>query len=148
MAKGLNRVTLLGNLGDDPEVRTTAQGTSVATLRIATSESYKDRSGEWQEITDWHRVILWDRLAETAEKYLKKGSKVLIEGRLKTRSYEKDGETRYITEVNARRMIMLDSRPDSGDSASRKSKKEEYDKGDEEHIAPDTESEEDDDIPF
>lgn len=108
MAKALNRVTLLGNLGQDPELRSTPQGTSVCNLNIATTESYKDRnSGEWKDITDWHRVVLWEGLANVASEYLKKGDKVYIEGKLKTRSYEQDGITKYITEVRATNMIMM-----------------------------------------
>lgn len=109
MAKSLNRVTLVGNLGQDPEFKTTPQGSSVCNLNIATTETYKDKSsGEWKDITDWHRVTLWDGLADTANKYLKKGNKVLIEGKLKTRSYEdKDGVKRYITEVLGNSLIMM-----------------------------------------
>jgi single-strand DNA-binding protein len=108
MAKALNRVTLLGNLGQDPELRSTPQGSSVCNLNIATSESYKDKnSGDWKEVTDWHRVVLWEGLADVASQYLKKGDKVYIEGKLKTRSYEQDGITKYITEVRATNMIMM-----------------------------------------
>lgn len=108
MAKTLNKVELLGNLGRDPEVRATPNGKKVATLNIATTESYKDQSGQWQETTDWHRVIFWERSAETCEKFLHKGSKVFVEGKLKTRSYEKDGNTVWITEVKGSNLILLD----------------------------------------
>lgn len=109
MAKALNRVTLLGNLGQDPEFKVTPQGSSVCTLNLATTESYKDKnSGEWKDATDWHRVTLWEGLADTANKYLKKGNRVYIEGKLKTRSYDdKDGVKRYITEVLGQSLIML-----------------------------------------
>lgn len=109
MAKALNRVTLLGNLGQDPEFKVTPQGSSVCTLNLATTESYKDKnSGEWKDTTEWHRITLWDSLADTANKYLKKGNKVYIEGKLKTRSYDdKDGVKRYITEVLGQSLIML-----------------------------------------
>ncbi len=117
MGKSVNRVTLLGNLGQDPEMRSTASGKSVCTLNIATSKRYKNQSGEWQESTDWHKVVLWERLADIAGQYLQKGSKVYIEGRLQTRSYEaKDGGTRYVTEVVATELVMLSSREQSGDS--------------------------------
>lgn len=121
MAKSVNRVTLLGNLGQDPEMRSTQSNISVCTLRIATSESYKDKSGEWQERTDWHNVVLWDKLADIAGQYLSKGSQVYIEGRLQTRNYEaQDGTTKYITEVVGRTMIMLGGRDhSSGDSGSK-----------------------------
>lgn len=105
--KTLNKVQLLGNLGQDPEVRNTSSNKKIATLNIATTNNYKDQSGEWQESTDWHRVIVWEKLAEVCEKYLKKGSKVFIEGKLRTRSYEKDGTTHYVTEVLGNNLIML-----------------------------------------
>jgi single-strand DNA-binding protein len=119
MAKSLNRVSLLGNLGRDPEIRTTPQGKQLCTLNMATTESYKDKSGNWQDVTDWHRVVMWDYLAERAGKYLSKGSKVLIEGKLSTRSYEdKDGVTKYITEVIGRDLILLDPPPGNRDGGS------------------------------
>ncbi len=122
MARSLNRVMLIGNLGRDPEVRKTPQGHSVTNISIATSRRYKDNSGEWRETTEWHRIVLWDRLAEIAEKYLNKGSQVYIEGRLQTRNYEdKDNITRYVTEVRALNLILLGGRnSSSGDSVSDK----------------------------
>ena len=114
---GINKVILVGNLGQDPEVRFTAGGAAVTTLSLATSESWKDKeSGQDQEKTEWHRVVLWNRLAENAGEYLKKGSKVYIEGQLQTRKWEQDGQTRYTTEVIGRDMQFLDSR--SGSSSS------------------------------
>jgi single-strand DNA-binding protein len=108
MARTLNRVTLIGVLGFNPEVRNTPQGMSVCTIKIATTENYKDKNGEWQEITDWHNIVLWNRLADIAKEYLKKGSKVYVEGKLRTRSYEdKDGVTKYVTEIIASNMILL-----------------------------------------
>jgi len=108
---GINKVILVGNLGQDPEVKFTAGGAAVTTLSIATSESWKDKeSGNEQEKTEWHRVVLWRRLAEIAGEYLKKGSKVYIEGQLQTRKWEQEGQTRYTTEVIARDMQFLDSR--------------------------------------
>lgn len=111
MAKSINRVELLGTLGADPELRSLTTGASVCNFNIATNESYKDKnSGEWKELTDWHRVVAWDNLAEYANKYLKKGYRVFVEGKLKTRSYEdKDGTTKYITEVLAFNIISLES---------------------------------------
>ncbi len=97
---GVNKVTLLGNLGQDPEIRTLENGVKVATISIATSENYKDQSGEWQEKTEWHRVVLWRWYAEKAEK-LKKGDKIYIEGKLATRSWEQDGVKKYVTEIVA-----------------------------------------------
>ena len=111
---GINKVILVGNLGQDPEVKYTAGGAAVTTLSLATSESWKDKdTGSDQERTEWHRVVLWRRLAEIAGEYLKKGSKVYIEGQLQTRKWEQDGQTRYTTEVIGRDMQFLDSRGNS-----------------------------------
>ena len=116
MARGINKVILIGNLGRDPEVRYTQAGKAVANFTVATSESWRDRqTNEMQERTEWHRVVCFDRQGEVAGEYLRKGSKVYIEGRLQTRSWEQDGHTRYATEVIARDMQMLDSRGAGGD---------------------------------
>jgi|TARA_B100000902_G_scaffold390770_1_gene440278 single-strand DNA-binding protein len=116
---GINKVILVGNLGQDPEVKYTAGGAAVTTLSLATSESWKDKdTGSDQERTEWHRVVLWRRLAEIAGEYLKKGSKVYIEGQLQTRKWEQDGQTRYTTEVIGRDMQFLDSRGNSSASSS------------------------------
>ena len=116
---GINKVILVGNLGQDPEVKYTAGGAAVTTLSLATSESWKDKdTGSDQEKTEWHRVVLWRRLAEIAGEYLKKGSKVYIEGQLQTRKWEQDGQTRYTTEVIGRDMQFLDSRGSSSSDAS------------------------------
>ena len=116
---GINKVILVGNLGQDPEVKYTAGGAAVTTLSLATSESWKDKdTGSDQEKTEWHRVVLWRRLAEIAGEYLKKGSKVYIEGQLQTRKWEQDGQTRYTTEVVGRDMQFLDSRGSSSSDAS------------------------------
>lgn len=118
---GVNKVILIGNVGADPELRYTAGGTAVTNFNIATNESWTDSSGERQERTEWHRIVVWGRLAEICNQYLRKGSKVFIEGRLQTRSWEtQDGQKRYTTEVVARDMQMLDSRGDfdSGGSMS------------------------------
>jgi len=111
MAKGVNRMTILGNLGKDPEVKTTASGKKVATLTIATTESWKNSEGERVEETEWHRVIIWGRKAEVAEQYLRKGREVYIEGKKKTRNYEADGQTKYITEIIAHDMQLIGGRP-------------------------------------
>lgn len=117
MARGVNKVILIGNLGQDPELRYTGSGTAVCNLRIATNESYKDSSGEWVEKTEWHSVVTWARLAEICGEYLKKGSTVYIEGSLQTRQWEdRDGNTKYTTEIKAQEMQMLDSRGGGGGS--------------------------------
>lgn len=110
MAYSVNNVTILGNLGADPETRAIPSGATVCRIRVATTESWKDKNGEWQESTEWHTINLWDSMAERAQNVLKKGSKVYIEGKLKTSTYEKDGEKRYYTEIQARKMIPLDAR--------------------------------------
>ncbi len=112
MARGVNKVILIGNLGADPEVRYMPGGDAVANLRIATTDSWKDRqTGEKQERTEWHRVTLYRQLAEIAQEYLRKGARVYIEGRLQTRKWQdKDGQDRYTTEIVANDMQMLDSR--------------------------------------
>ena len=111
MARGVNKVILLGNVGRDPETRYAQNGTAVTRFSIATSEIWKDRSsGEQQERTEWHNIVCFARLAEVAGEYLKKGSKVYIEGQLRTSSWEQDGQKKYRTEVNAKELQMLDSK--------------------------------------
>jgi single-strand DNA-binding protein len=107
---GVNKVILIGNLGADPEVRHLQNGASVANFRLATSETYKDRqTGERREQTEWHNVVAWRGLAEITEKYLRKGSKVYVEGKLRTRKWQdKDGQDRYTTEIQADEMTLLD----------------------------------------
>jgi single-strand DNA-binding protein len=115
MARGINKVILIGNLGADPETRYSQGGNAVTKFRIATSENWRDRqSGEQQERTEWHNVVCFSRLAEIAGEYLRKGSKVYIEGSLSTSSWEKEGQKHYRTEVIARDMQMLDSRGGGG----------------------------------
>ena len=142
---GINKVILVGNLGQDPEVKYTAGGAAVTTLSLATSESWKDKdTGSDQEKTEWHRVVLWRRLAEIAGEYLKKGSKVYIEGQLQTRKWEQDGQTRYTTEVVGRDMQFLDSR---GGSSSDNSSFEDMSQDKSSQNLPDS-GITDDDIPF
>ena len=112
MARGINKVILIGNLGADPETRAMPSGMTVANIRVATSENWKDKqSGEQKERTEWHHVAMFGRLGEIAGEYLKKGSKVYIEGSLRTRKWQdKQGNDRYTTEIVANEMQMLDSR--------------------------------------
>lgn len=106
----VNKVTLIGRLGKDPEIRTLETGTNIAKLSLATDESYKDKSGEWQTITEWHNVIMWRDMAERAEKMLKKGYLVYVEGKLTNRSWEdENGNKKYITEVRANTFRLLRS---------------------------------------
>jgi len=115
MARGLNKVMIIGNLGKDPEMKYTQQGKPVTTFSVAVSRGWKDPEGQAKEETEWFRVVAWDKLAETCNEYLRKGSKVYVEGRLKTREYQaQDGQNRQITEVVAFEMQILDSRQQGG----------------------------------
>ena len=112
MSRSLNKVTLIGNLGNDPEVRSTTGGNRVATFSLATSRSWNDAAGAKQEKTEWHRCVVWNtkgsQLADIVEKYVKKGDKLYVEGRIEYRQWQdKDGQTRYSTEINVRELIML-----------------------------------------
>ena len=110
---GVNKVQIIGRLGSDPEIRYTQDGVAVANFSIATSESWNDKSsGEKKESTEWHRIVAWQKLAEICGEYLKKGKEVYIEGRLKTRSWDKDGVKHYMTEIHASDMQMLGSKGD------------------------------------
>jgi single-strand DNA-binding protein len=148
MARGVNKVILIGNLGRDPEVRYTPSGLAVANITIATSESWKDKqSGENVERTEWHRVVMYQRLAEIAGEYIRKGSKVYIEGRLQTRKWQDKttGQDRYTTEIIADTMQMLDSKGGSQSDAPA------YEKSASSAAAPQTApvmDTFDDDIPF
>jgi single-strand DNA-binding protein len=115
----LNKVMLIGNLGKDPEVRAIPSGVKVANFSIATSESYTDKNGQKVEKTEWHNIVMWRGLAEVAEKYLKKGSQIFVEGRLQTRSWDDQaGQKKYMTEVVADNMVMLGRpRGEGGDAA-------------------------------
>ncbi len=111
MSKGVNRVTILGNVGKDPEVRYLPSGGAVASIAVATSQQWKDKeTGQPQEKTEWHRIVFFNRLAEIVNEYVRKGSKIYIEGSLRTRQWEQDGQTKYATEIVASEMQLLDSR--------------------------------------
>lgn len=113
MAFSFNKVIIIGNLGNVPEFRVTAQGLQICRFRVATSESYRDKSGNWKRETEWHNIVVFGPSAELSSRFLKKGSKVAIEGRIRTRSYDVDGKRFYITEVIARNVGFLDSKVDS-----------------------------------
>ena len=143
---GINKVILVGNLGQDPDVKYTAGGAAVTTLSLATSESWKDKdTGMDQEKTEWHRVVLWRRLAEIAGEFLKKGSKIYVEGQLQTRKWEQEGQTRYTTEIVAKDIQFLDSK---GNSES--SERSNSDSSEEQQSTSDISDGDidDDDIPF
>lgn len=120
MARGINKAILIGNLGGDPEVRYMPSGGAVANVTLATSEAWKDKqTGEQHDRTEWHRVVFFNRLAEIAGEFLRKGSKIYVEGRIQTRKWQdKNGQDRYTTEIIANEMQMLDSRGGSGNHAS------------------------------
>ena len=118
MSRGVNKVIIVGNLGDDPESRHTPNGAMVVNIRVATSESWKDKNtGEKQERTEWHRISAFGKLAEIMNQYLTKGSQVYIEGKLRTDSYEKDGQKRYATTIVANEMQMLGGRGNGSQAA-------------------------------
>src|SRR5687767_2678749 len=158
MARSLNRVQLIGNLGADPEVRSTANGGRVANLSLATSRQWKGASGDKQEKTEWHRVVIWNNkgsnLADIAERFCKKGDKVYVEGSIEYRSWQdREGQTRYTTEINGRELILLSGKGDGSESFSAPSKvaagaaaapkgKESFDD------FPEALDAEDDDLPF
>lgn len=115
----LNKVEIIGNLGKDPEVKTFEGGNQVATFSVATSEKWKNKDGELEQETTWHNVVFWGKLAGVIEKYVHKGDRLYISGKIKTRSWEKDGETKYITEIIGREMIMLSTKSESAPGGNR-----------------------------
>ena len=122
MARGVNKVILIGNLGADPEIKRIPSGATVANVNLATNDSWTDKSGTRQERTEWHRLVFWNKLAEIVEQYLKKGSMIYCEGRIQTRQWEKDGAKMYTTEIAVTDMQMLDGRGDGGGSQSDQSR--------------------------
>jgi single-strand DNA-binding protein len=151
MSRSVNKAILIGNLGADPEVRTTPGGSRVATLSVATNRRWTDRSGGTQEKTEWHRIVAWNNLAEIAEKYLRKGDRVYVEGRIEYRQWQgQDGQTRYTTEVIARDMVMLGGRGEAPGGESYVARSAPATGGGEEPYedVPAEALEEDDDLPF
>ena len=163
MSRSLNKVTLIGNLGKDPEVRTTSNGSKVASFSVATSRVWNDQSGAKQEKTEWHRCVVWNtkgsQLADIVEKYVKKGDKIYVEGRIEYRQWQdKDGQTRYTTEINVRELIMLGGGRGGGDAdgapgvsrsrAPERAKSAAGAPGDDFEDFPGALNDEDDDLPF
>jgi len=145
---GINKVILIGHLGADPEIRTIDSGRKVASLRLATTESYKNAQGERVEQTEWHSISYWGPIADVIEKYLKKGSQIYVEGRLRTRSYDdKDNIKRYVTEIVGQQMTMLGSRQGGGEGNSNGAASN-YSKPAATTSAPVSVGEEPDDLPF
>jgi single-strand DNA-binding protein len=145
MPKSLNRAELIGNLGKDPEVKYTQGGTAVANFSVATTSSYKDKGGNWQDRTEWHNCIAWDRLAEICKEYIHKGSKVYVSGRLETQSWEdkQSGEKKYKMQIVVNELIMLDGKSGNGESSERGSSRSSQ-RGGSQDAGPIT----DEDIPF
>ena len=150
MARGVNKVILIGNLGQDPEVRYMPNGTAVANITVATSESWKDKNtGEQVNKTEWHRVVFYQRLAEIVGEYLKKGSKIYIEGKLQTRKWQdKNGKDNWTTEVIGREMQMLDSRGQGSAPAQQSKPAQSAPSSNKPAAAPPVNNDFDDDIPF
>jgi single-strand DNA-binding protein len=152
--KSVNKVILVGNLGKDPEIKYTPQGTPVAKFSLATNERFKDKDGQWQDRTEWHNIVLWQRLAEIAGEYLKKGSKVYIEGRIKTDSWDdkQTGQKKYMTNIVGNDIVLLSGRGEgdfSGGSRGSSANGNNFDQREPEHVgaaagSPIT----DEDIPF
>lgn len=142
MARGVNTVILIGNVGQDPEIRHIPGGDMVCTLSVATSEQWKDKqTGETREATEWHRCILWRRLAEIASEYVKKGSQIYIEGKLKTRKWQdKSGQDRYTTEIQVNELQLLGGMPGGGQSRSQQQPTQHHDQNGQGSI--------DDEVPF
>lgn len=142
---GVNKAILVGNLGSDPEIRHTPSGTPVANFNIATSENFKNRNGERETRTEWHRIVTFGKLAEICGQYLKKGKQVYIEGRIQTRNWEdQTGNKRYTTEIIANQMVMLGRAGDAGGYDSSNSQESPYENGGSQ-VPP---SDDDDDLPF
>lgn len=144
MPRSLNKVTLLGHLGKDPELRYTASGITTSSFSLATSEQWKDDAGAKQERTEWHNIVAWRKLAEVCGQYLKKGSKVYVEGKIQTRSWDdkNTGQKRYTTEIVIHDLIMLDSKRDTGDGQAEPVERKS------ETVQPEQKNEEKDDLPF
>ncbi len=148
MARGLNSVTLIGNLGADPEIKYTPSGTAIANFTMATAENRKNQSGEWEEYTEWHRIVAFGRTAEVCKDYLHKGSRIFVNGRLQTRSWEDNsGAKRYATEIVVNDLIMLDG-ADGGSSNDRDRGNQNRGGGSRRQSSSSTAAHENDDLPF
>lgn len=145
MPKSVNKVILVGNIGKDPEVKYSPSGTPIAKFSIATNERFKDRSGEWQERVEWHSIVAWQRLAEIVGEFVTTGSKVYVEGKLQTSSWEdrQSGQTRYRTEIVARDLVLLGSRGNGATESQRSHPGPEA-----RHENPTKKAEDREDIPF
>jgi single-strand DNA-binding protein len=154
--KSVNKVILVGNLGKDPEIKYTPQGTPVAKFSLATNERFKDKDGQWQDRTEWHNIVLWQRLAEIAGEYLKKGSKVYIEGRIKTESWDdkQTGQKKYMTNIVGNDIVLLSGRGEGdfsgGSRSSSANGNNSFDQREPEHVSAGGSSSPitDEDIPF
>ena len=149
MARGLNKVLLIGNLGADPEIKYSASGTAIANMRLATAENRKNRDGEWEDVTEWHRVIMFGKKAEACKDYLKKGSKIFIEGRIQTNSWDdQGGQKHYMTEIVGYQMIMLDSKGQSSSFPEQSNREPQQNMQTGQNDPPQNMPPVDDDLPF
>ena len=121
MSRSLNKIMLIGNVGDDPDVRTTSSGTPVAKMSLATSRQWTNKDGSEQEKTEWHRLTVWGKLADVVKRYVKKGDRLYVEGRIEYSESESDGQKKYWTNVNVREMVMLGGAPGGGGGGSSQS---------------------------
>jgi len=150
MAKSVTKVILIGNLGKDPEVKFTPNGTAVAKFSLATNESFKDKAGQWQERTEWHNIVAWQRLAEIVGEYVKKGSKLYIEGKLRTSSWDdkESGQKRYKTEVIADQLVLLSGKGETEEGGRARGAAASHDFDQRSTAAPAEAQITDEDIPF
>lgn len=147
--KGVNKVILVGHLGKDPEIQYLDSGVCLAKFSLATTESYKDRNGNKVDQTEWHNIVIWRKLAEVAEKYLRKGNAIYLEGKIQTRSWDdKDGNKKYMTEIVADNFVMLDKKSDSSDYSGQKEQRATSTVNEQSSSAGNNEEEYADDLPF
>jgi len=147
MSRGLNKVMLIGNLGADPEIKYAPSGTAIANLRLATTDYRRNKDGDWEENTEWHRVVMFGKQAEVCKDYLRKGSKIYVEGRLQTRGWDdQSGQKRYTTEVVGGQLVMLDQK--STDAPAHSTGQGKSSGRDYSDAPPDNLPEQDDDLPF
>ncbi|MFC1485696.1 single-stranded DNA-binding protein [Candidatus Latescibacterota bacterium] len=150
MARGLNKVLLIGNLGADPEIKYAPSGTAIANFNLATSERKKNSAGEWEDTTEWHRIVFFARQAENCKDYLRKGSRIYLEGRIQTRSWDdQNGHRQYRTEIVGNSFIMLDQKPQDAETGrSQKDSPAQTDESKKSDVQRENFPESDDDLPF
>jgi single-strand DNA-binding protein len=148
---GINKVILLGNIGKDPEIRTFDNGKKKANFSLATSESYRDKEGNKIDKTEWHNIVFWGPVVDVIEKYVKKGKQLYVEGKIATRSFEKDGQTRYITEIEGQNLTLIGSgggNNENQNNSNNNTSSQNSQDSKEEYVPPVIENQADDDLPF